>query len=133
MAQGPREHRFAAAVAGVAVPVPTRCRKSGMPAFPTACWDSHGDTPARGGVGRPGPAQRGISGGRCGSATGLGGSGVVDSIKLEEGLSFLQVSGTKVPLYQVGEVTEPPAATTTDADTETGEDTGETLAAGDDA
>ena len=49
-------------------------------------------------------------------ATGLGGSGVVDSIKLEEGLSFLQVSGTKVPLYQVGEVTEPADVTDTDAD-----------------
>lgn len=46
-------------------------------------------------------------------ATGLGGSGVVDSIQLQDGLSFLNVNGTEVPLYQVGEVSE--AAPATDA------------------
>jgi flagellar basal-body rod modification protein FlgD len=38
--------------------------------------------------------------------TGIGGSGIVDSIKLSEGLSMLQVNGLQVPLYQVGEISE---------------------------
>jgi len=53
--------------------------------------------------------------------TGLGGKGTVDSIKLADGLSFLQVNGTEIPLFMVGEVSEasaPEVEPEVDADTD---------------
>ncbi|MFT4711025.1 MAG: flagellar hook assembly protein FlgD [Planctomycetota bacterium] len=43
-------------------------------------------------------------------ATGAAKSGEVDSIKIEDGLSFLKIDGTEVPLFFVTEVTGKPAS-----------------------
>lgn len=54
--------------------------------------------------------------------TGAAGSGIVNSVKLQDGLTLLEVNGQEIPLFTVTEVLEPEqAAADSDEDAETDE------------